>query len=106
MSPASHEDAALVVQLAQWGSMMDVEEAIGSVFDEDFDPDAAEANDDAAGSLYGAKPSARWSRTSYWIEASSWLGFGFRGCKSGSARRRGGRASDTAPKRCTRTLRR
>jgi len=45
MSPASHEDAKLLVQLAQWGAMIDIGEAFGAVFGEEFAPEAADAND-------------------------------------------------------------
>ena len=45
MSPASHEDANLLVQLAQWGAMTDVGPATGAVFGEEFDPETADAND-------------------------------------------------------------
>ena len=45
MSPASHEDANLLVQLAQWGAMIDIGEASGAVFGEEFAPEAADAND-------------------------------------------------------------
>ena len=45
MSPASHEDANLLVQLAQWGAMIDIGEAFGAVFGEEFAPEAADAND-------------------------------------------------------------
>ena len=45
MSPASREDANLLVQLAQWGAMINVGEALGGVFSEEFSPEAADAND-------------------------------------------------------------
>jgi hypothetical protein len=45
MSPASHEDANLLVQLAQWGAMIDLGEAVGAVFGEGFDPETADMND-------------------------------------------------------------
>jgi hypothetical protein len=45
MSPASHEDANLLVQLAQWGAMIEVGEALGAVFAEEFDPETADSND-------------------------------------------------------------
>ena len=41
------DDAKLMVQLAQWGAMMDLEDASGVIFEEDFDPEKATANDDA-----------------------------------------------------------
>ena len=45
MSPATREDANLLVQLAQWGAMINVGEALGGVFSEEFSPEAADAND-------------------------------------------------------------
>lgn len=41
------DDATLIVQLAQWGAMMSVEDAFGVVFEDDFDPETATTNDDA-----------------------------------------------------------
>ena len=41
----THDDATLVVELAKWGAMIDLGEALGSIFADDFDPDAAEVND-------------------------------------------------------------
>lgn len=45
MSPATHEDATLLVQLAQWGAMIDLGPALGAIFDDEFDPDSAESGD-------------------------------------------------------------
>jgi hypothetical protein len=45
MSPASHEDANLLVQLAQWGAMIEVGAALGAIFGEEFDPETADSND-------------------------------------------------------------
>jgi hypothetical protein len=42
---ASHEDAHLLVQLAQWGAMIDLGEAFGAVFGDEFDPETADTND-------------------------------------------------------------
>jgi hypothetical protein len=39
------EDAALLVQLAQWGTMLNIEEAIQTLFSEDFDPQTASWTD-------------------------------------------------------------
>jgi hypothetical protein len=47
MSTATREDATLLVQLAQWGAMIEVGAAFGAVFDDEFDPDAADSNDAA-----------------------------------------------------------
>lgn len=41
------EDAKLLVQLAQWSAALGVEDASGAIFADDFDADAADANDDA-----------------------------------------------------------
>ena len=41
----THDDAALVVELAKWGAMSDLGGALGSIFADDFDPDAAGIND-------------------------------------------------------------
>jgi hypothetical protein len=41
----THEDAVLVVELAKLGAMNGLAEAIGKVFADDFDPDAAELSD-------------------------------------------------------------
>ena len=41
----SHNDALLVVELAKWGSMMGLDEASRTIFADECDPDAVEAND-------------------------------------------------------------
>jgi hypothetical protein len=41
----THDDAVLVVELAKWGAMSGLAEALGNVFSDDFDPDAAELGD-------------------------------------------------------------
>lgn len=41
----THEDAALVVELAKLGAMNGLAEAAGKIFADDFDPDAAELSD-------------------------------------------------------------
>jgi hypothetical protein len=41
----SREDAALIVELAKWGSMIGLPEASRSVFSDDFDAESAEALD-------------------------------------------------------------
>jgi hypothetical protein len=41
----SREDAALIVELAKWGSMIGLPEASRDVFSDDFDGDSAEALD-------------------------------------------------------------
>jgi hypothetical protein len=42
---ANREDAALLVQLAQWGSTMGLEEAQQAVWADGFDPETASADD-------------------------------------------------------------
>ena len=42
---ADREDGALLVQLAQWGSTMGLEEAMQAVWADDFDPEAASSED-------------------------------------------------------------
>jgi hypothetical protein len=39
------EDAALVVELAKWGSMIGLPEASRTIFSDEFDPESAEALD-------------------------------------------------------------
>jgi hypothetical protein len=41
----THEDAALVVELAKLGAMNGLGEAVGKIFADDFDPGAAELSD-------------------------------------------------------------
>jgi hypothetical protein len=41
----TREDALLMVELAKWGSMAGFQEATRKIFADDFDPDAAEAQD-------------------------------------------------------------
>jgi hypothetical protein len=42
---ATHEDANLLVQLAQWGAMIDLGMAMGTVFADEFDPEIAASHD-------------------------------------------------------------
>lgn len=39
------QDGEMIVQLAQWGSAMGLEEAMHAVYADDFDPEAASADD-------------------------------------------------------------
>ena len=39
------EDASLIVELAKWGSMIDLPEASRTIFSDDFDSESAEALD-------------------------------------------------------------
>ena len=41
----THEDAALVVELAKLGAMNGLGEAVGRIFADEFDPDTAELSD-------------------------------------------------------------
>ncbi len=41
----THEDAVLVVELAKLGAMNGLGEAVGKIFADNFDPDAAELGD-------------------------------------------------------------
>jgi hypothetical protein len=41
------EDAKLIVELAQWGALMQLEVATGQIFSDDFDPESATLDDDA-----------------------------------------------------------
>ena len=41
----TREDAALIVELAKWGSMIGLPEASRTIFSDDFDRDSAEALD-------------------------------------------------------------
>jgi hypothetical protein len=43
--PSSHNDAILLVELAKWGAMIRLDEASRTIFADDFDPNAVEAND-------------------------------------------------------------
>lgn len=47
MANDGNSDGALMVQLAQWGSMAGIDEAGAVVLDKDFDPDTADARDEA-----------------------------------------------------------
>ena len=42
---ADREDAALLVQLAQWGSAMGLEEAMQAIWADGFDPETASTDD-------------------------------------------------------------
>jgi hypothetical protein len=43
----TREDARLIVELAQWGAMIDYGEAARAIFSDDFDPETADARDQA-----------------------------------------------------------
>ena len=42
---ATYQDAELIVQILQWGSQMGIEDALGTIRAEGFDPEKADAND-------------------------------------------------------------
>jgi hypothetical protein len=41
----THDDAVLVIEIAKWGAMSGLGDALGSIFADDFDPDAAAIGD-------------------------------------------------------------
>lgn len=47
MSSPTREDAQLIVQLAQWGTALGIEDAMPKLFSDEFDPDAADDKDPA-----------------------------------------------------------
>lgn len=47
MSEPGHHDAVLMIQLAQWGTMLGLQNATAAIFADDFDPETAEAHDEA-----------------------------------------------------------
>ncbi|HEY5390205.1 MAG TPA: hypothetical protein VIJ83_06575 [Solirubrobacteraceae bacterium] len=47
MSVPTHDDAMLMVQLAQWGTTLGVEDAMSHVFAPEFDPETADPMEDA-----------------------------------------------------------
>jgi len=49
----THEDAVLVVELAKLGAMNGLGEAVGKIFADDFDPDAAELSDPSVRTVLG-----------------------------------------------------
>ena len=42
---ATHEDAMIIMEIAQWGAMSNVDEALSSVFSDDFSAESADAGD-------------------------------------------------------------
>ena len=48
MAEPTREDAQLMIQLAQWGTALGLDEALVRVFAEDFDPDSADVMGDKA----------------------------------------------------------
>lgn len=51
MTEPGSDQGTLVVQLAQWGTMMEIDEAMSVVFADDFDPDTADHRDLAIAKL-------------------------------------------------------
>src|SRR4051794_32132013 len=43
----SHDDAVLMIELAKWGSMIRLDQAMRTIFADDFDPDTVEVQDEA-----------------------------------------------------------
>lgn len=48
---ADKQDAALMIQLAQWGSQLGLQDAGRDVFDDSFDPQEADARDEAVNTV-------------------------------------------------------
>ena len=48
LGPPTNEDAQLMLQLAQWGTTLGVEDAMAEIFAESFDPEGADPLEDAA----------------------------------------------------------
>jgi hypothetical protein len=46
MAAPTREDAQLLVQLAQWGTALGIGEAMPAIFEDDFDPEIADAMND------------------------------------------------------------
>ena len=48
MGPPTYEDAQLMLQLAQWGTALRIEDATAEIFSESFDPHSADSMESAA----------------------------------------------------------
>jgi hypothetical protein len=48
MGSPTHEDAVLMIQIAQWGTSLGLQDALPQIFADDFDPESADAMSDAA----------------------------------------------------------
>jgi hypothetical protein len=48
---SAHDDAALVIQIAQWSTQMGLPQATRAVFAEGFDPQSASADDEAVSTV-------------------------------------------------------
>ena len=47
----TREDATMMIQLAQWGSAMGLGEATQTIWSDDFDPETADARDEAVSKI-------------------------------------------------------
>lgn len=48
MAAPTRDDAQLMIQIAQWGTSLGIQDAMPRIFADDFDPDTAEAMSDQA----------------------------------------------------------
>ena len=48
MASPTRDDAELMIQIAQWGTSLGVQDAMPRIFADDFDPDTADAMSDQA----------------------------------------------------------
>lgn len=48
MGPPTFEDAQLMLQLAQWGTALGIEEAMPAIFSDSFDPQSVDAMENPA----------------------------------------------------------
>lgn len=53
MSSPTREDAQLLVQIARWGTELGIQDAMPSIFGDDFDPESADATDEAVRTMLG-----------------------------------------------------
>jgi hypothetical protein len=51
MAPPTRDDAQLMIQIAQWGTALGVQDAMPRIFDDGFDPDTADASDESVRTL-------------------------------------------------------
>ena len=49
----THDDAMLVVELAKFGAMIELGDAVATIFADDFDPETAELSDPAVRTVLG-----------------------------------------------------
>jgi hypothetical protein len=48
MAPPTRDDAQLMLQLMQWGSTLGLQTLLPQIFDDEFDPETADASNDEA----------------------------------------------------------